>query len=495
MKASSLLTVLCVLAVWSVASHAQVFAADQSEWQSLLSAVEVKTHAASGQWTKADTGLTVDAADGARLWLPFAPTDEYDVRIRFTRQTGVHSIALLFPHGAGQAAFEVDAWGEHLGGIQNIVGKSIRDNPTRRPNVTLKNGTEYTMTVEVRQEQITALLDDAVIANYKSDGRDLSVPNLWALPNKKALGIGAWNSRTTFHSIEARMLNGKPVPRLGPGTEPPAVASTRTPPTTRPSPAANPSTKKNTPPPATKTSPKATAKSVPKAATKTADGKQVLIVIANQDFFYREYADPREELERAGFQVTVAAGRKSPCRPHPNSGQGAGDGVVNPDLALTDVQAKDYDAILFSGGWGSSAYQYAFNGRYNNATYNGDRAVKTRVNQVINDFLEQGKYTCALCNAVSVLAWARVDGQSPLKGKTVCAPPRQAPPGIYNGQPGQPSCRWHPEVNGAVLSPAGSVGRAGTAEDDVAVDGQIVTGEDDISARAMGRKIVELLSK
>ncbi|MDB5340118.1 MAG: DJ/PfpI family protein [Planctomycetaceae bacterium] len=495
MKASSVWSVVvgALFVIWSVGSASPVFAAEEPAWQSLLAAVDVKAQAVAGQWTKSEAGLTVAAGQGARLWLPFAPTGEYDVRIRFTRQSGGHSIALFFPHGPGQAAFEVDAWGEHLGGIQNIGGKSIRDNATRSGNQTLKNGMEYTMTVEARQGQIRALLDDQVIATHKTDGGDLSIPNLWALPNKKSLGIGAWDSQTIFHSIEARMLNGKPVPRLG--TEPPAVASTPSPPTKPSTKSAPPATTKSSPPTSTKSSPKSSTKTSTKAATKSATGKRVLIVIANQDFFYREYADPRAELERAGFQVTVAAGRRAPCRPHPGSGQTGGEGIVTPDLALADVQAKDYDTMLFSGGWGSSAYQFAFNGRYSNPTYNGDQPTKAKVNQLINDFLKQGKYVCALCNAVSVLAWARVDGQSPLKGKTVCAPTRQAAPGIYNGQPAQPSCRWHPEANGAILSPAGALGRPGTAEDDVTVDGQIVTGEDDISARAMGRKIVELLSK
>jgi putative intracellular protease/amidase len=114
---------------------------------------------------------------------------------------------------------------------------------------------------------------------------------------------------------------------------------------------------------------------------------------------------------------------------------------------------------------------------------------------LIGDFIAQDKYVCALCNGVTVLAWARVNGESPLKGKRVCAPTRQAAAGIYNGRPAQPSCRWHPEANGAILSPAGSIGRPGTAEDDVLVDGRIVTGEDDISAREMGRRIVQLLSQ
>jgi putative intracellular protease/amidase len=186
---------------------------------------------------------------------------------------------------------------------------------------------------------------------------------------------------------------------------------------------------------------------------------------------------------------------KSSSRPHQNSGEGADGGIVTPDIALKNVKASDYDAILFSGGWGSSMYQYAFEGRYNNSSYNGDRATKTEVNRVINEFIQQDKYVCALCNAVSVLAWARVDGKSPLAGKRVCAPTRQTAAGIYNGRSAQPSCRWHPEQNGAIMSPAGAIGQPNSSHDDVLVDGRIITGEDDPSAREMGRRIVEVLSK
>jgi putative intracellular protease/amidase len=164
-------------------------------------------------------------------------------------------------------------------------------------------------------------------------------------------------------------------------------------------------------------------------------------------------------------------------------------------MALSEVKAKDFDAVLFSGGWGASSYQFAFDGRYNDSQYNGERAIKTEANRVINEFIQQDKYVCALCNGVSVLAWARVAGKSPLSGKRVCAPVRQAPAGVYNGRPGQPSCRWHPESNGAILSPAGSIGQPGSAADDVLVDGKIITGEDDISAREMGIRIVEVLTR
>lgn len=447
------LTVVSVLS--AVSAHAE-----ESPWQSLLPDINTQQSVA-GNWTKSSEGLSVDATAGARILLPVAPNGEYDFRIRFTRVTGQHSIGLLFVHGGRMCAFEVDAWGEHLAGFQQVSGQDIRRNPTRREGVTLRNGQRHTLSIEVRRDRVRGLLDDQEIAVLATSGENLSLSDLWKLPSSKQLALAAWDSQTVFHSVEVRSLTATPLPI----TPHPAPSVTGTP-SRPPGSPARPS---------------------------NASGKRVLIVIANQDFFYREYGEPREELERAGIQVVVAAGRKAASRPHDGSGQGSDGGVVMPDIALADVRASDYDAILFSGGWGSSMYQFAFRGRYNNAVYNGDAKTKAEVNRIINEFLAEDKYVAALCNAVSVLAWARVDGKSPLQGKRVCAPTREAASGIYNGRQAQPSCRWHPETNGAVLSPAGAVGDPTTNRDDVLVDGRIITGEDDPSAREMGRKLAALL--
>lgn len=432
--------------------------ADDAKWQSVMDAVSPQD-AVVGVWTKAEDRLSVAAAPGARIVLPVAPKGEYDFRISFTRETGQHSIGLLFVHGGRMCAFEVDAWGQHLAGFQQVGGQDIRQNSTRREGVTLRNGRRYTLTLEVRKETVRGLLDNTEVAVLSSDGKDLDLSDLWKLPQSTNLALAAWDSQTVFHAVEVRSVSGAQLAMQSPSTTPPTAQDPSGPPN----------------PPA------------------RASGKRVLIVIANQDFFYREYSEPREELERAGIQVVVAAGRKAASRPHDGSGQGADGGIVTPDIAIADVKASDFDAILFSGGWGASMYQFAFRGRYNNAVYNGDARTKAEVNRVINEFMAADKYVAALCNAVSVLAWARVDGQSPLRGKRVCAPTREAAAGIYNGRQAQPSCRWHPEANGALLSPAGAVGDPRTNRDDVLVDGRIITGEDDPSAREMGRKLAELL--
>lgn len=440
--------------------------AAEPAWQSLLPAIQTES-AVAGRWSKEGDRLKVTAASGARIVLPVAPTGEYDFRISFTRETGQHSIGLLFVHGGRMAAFEVDAWGQHLAGIQNVGGQDIRQNSMRKEGITLRNGQRYTLMLEVRKDRVRGLLDDQEIVNLRTNGDNLALSDLWRLPQATNLALAAWEADTTFHSVEVRSLSGTPFPLSAPR---PRTATASTP---------------STPAPVTP------APSRPNPARPT--GKRALIVIANQDFFYREYGDPREELERAGIQVTVAAGRKAPCHPHGGSGQGSDGGVVTPDIALADVKAADYDAILFSGGWGSSMYQFAFQGRYNNNVYNGDTRTKAEVNRVINEFVAADKYVCGLCNAVSVLAWARVNNQSPLRGKRVCAPTREAPAGVYNGRPGQPSCRWHPEQNGAILSPSRAIGDPRSVHDDVLVDGKIITGEDDGSARVMGQRLAQLL--
>ena len=210
-------------------------------------------------------------------------------------------------------------------------------------------------------------------------------------------------------------------------------------------------------------------------AAPAAAPKPVLLVIANRDFYYQEYADTRRGLEERGVAV-----------------QGADGGVVTPDVAIADADAADYSAIVFVGGWGASSYQYAFSGTYSNAAYNGAVSVERATNDLINDFVAQDKYVAGICHGVSVLAWARVDGASPIAGKTVSAYGQSAP-GFGGATQDQLTTRWHVESNGARMVASGSVGNPYTAADDVIVDGKIITAENYDSALAFGRTIADQL--
>ncbi len=220
----------------------------------------------------------------------------------------------------------------------------------------------------------------------------------------------------------------------------------------------------------------------------------VLLVIADQqDFYYQEYGDTRASLEAEGLEVHVAAATLSPSTPHPNTGQGDSPGIVTPDIALASVTAEDYSAIVFVGGWGSSMYQYAFTGDYQNDHYDGNRETRQIVNNLINDFVDLDRHVAAICHGVTVLAWARVDGASPLAGKTVSVPYIGSPAVFYEGTwYGNYQLGQYEQVvaNGANANLAsGAYGNPATVTDDVWVDGKIITAENYDSALQFGQVI------
>jgi putative intracellular protease/amidase len=218
----------------------------------------------------------------------------------------------------------------------------------------------------------------------------------------------------------------------------------------------------------------------------------VLMVIANQDFYYREYADTRASLEDEGMRVVVAAATTQRAIPHGRNPRW----LVQPDRALLDVDAADYSAVVFVGGWGSSMYQYAFEGTYNNAVYRPDPVVARTVNELINDFVAQDKYVAAICHGVSVLAWARVDGVSPLAGRAVTAWAGGGPGFKLDGQSYRDvavATRWHIEKNGGSMPLSASAGDPLSVSDDVIVDGKIITAENFYAARLFGQTIAAMV--
>jgi putative intracellular protease/amidase len=248
----------------------------------------------------------------------------------------------------------------------------------------------------------------------------------------------------------------------------------------------------------------------------SASPQPVLMVIANQDFYYKEYSDTRIALEAGGVDTVVAATTTDIAVPHANSGQvEAGvSGEIRPDIALAQADADDYSAIVFVGGWGSSMYQYAYNdpnldgvtdNLYFNAAYNGDENLndgviaptKVIVNGLINDFLADDKYVAAICHGTTVLAWARVDNVSPLAGRQVSVPWTVGSPGqYYNG-----AVQSYPYfsgqydqvvANGGIANTtSGQRGDPTTVADDVIVDGRIITAENYDSARRFGQVIAQ----
>jgi putative intracellular protease/amidase len=224
-----------------------------------------------------------------------------------------------------------------------------------------------------------------------------------------------------------------------------------------------------------------------------AQPQPVLLVIANRDFHHAEYAATRTALEARGLEVVVAAGDARTAFP-----QAVGAGrPVQPDLALSAASATDYAAIAFVGGWGASSYQYAFEGTYNQPFYRPQTVITRDVNRLIGEFTSRGKPVAGVCHGVTVLAWARVDGVSPLQGRVVVGPAGGVPGFRYRGvqvPDAEQPARWQIEMNGATMLTAGSVGNPMTSTDDVIVDGRIITAENWDSAPRLAELLAQAIA-
>ncbi|GAH93037.1 unnamed protein product, partial [marine sediment metagenome] len=144
-----------------------------------------------------------------------------------------------------------------------------------------------------------------------------------------------------------------------------------------------------------------------------------------------EYKEPRRILENAGFEITVASFGLDTCR-------GTLGSMVKPDILLNDVDAVNFDCVIFVGGAGSSEY------------FTNPRALSIAKQAAAPD-----KILAAICIAPVTLANAGV-----LRGKKVTA---------------FPSVQKDLEKQGAVYT-----------GEEVEVDGNIITANGPQSAKEFG---------
>ncbi len=167
--------------------------------------------------------------------------------------------------------------------------------------------------------------------------------------------------------------------------------------------------------------------------------KKALLIIAPLNFRDEEYSDTKKELERAGVKVTTACSTLETAR-------GKFGALVKPDVLLSDVPVRDYDAVVFIGGGGAAVYL--------------DDA---RARSIILETVKSGKILAAICMAPAILARAGV-----LKGVKATVFPDDSGELTANG--------------------------ADYTGSSVEQDGRIITGDGPKSAVKFGQTIARALS-
>jgi len=171
--------------------------------------------------------------------------------------------------------------------------------------------------------------------------------------------------------------------------------------------------------------------------------KKILMIVAFRDFKDEEYFIPREILEKAGAEITVASDKKGVA-------YGVAGGEANVGLTINEVEGDDFDAIIFIGGGGAQKY-----------------IENVDCHRVAWEAVAGERVLAAICIAPAILARAGV-----LKGKraTVWSSPMEK------------TAIKMLEENGARYQ-----------NQDVVVDGKIITANGPWAAEEFGRKIIEKL--
>ena len=112
--------------------------------------------------------------------------------------------------------------------------------------------------------------------------------------------------------------------------------------------------------------------------------KKIALIIAFRNFNDEEYLIPKQALETAGFEIVIASS---------NLGEAIGSygAEAKIDILMKDLKVKDFAAIVFIGGSGSSKY------------FEDPNAHRIALEAVL-----EGKLLAAICIAPVILARAGV---------------------------------------------------------------------------------------
>jgi len=166
--------------------------------------------------------------------------------------------------------------------------------------------------------------------------------------------------------------------------------------------------------------------------------KNIVMIIAPVNFRDEELMEPKQVLENSGAKVTIASRGTALAK-------GSRGASVKVDMSISQVNAANYDAVIFVGGSGATVY-------LNDAT----------AHSIAKQTLAQGKILGAICMAPSILANAGL-----LKGKKATAFPSE----VSN------------------LTSKGAI----VEDKNVVQDGNIITGKGPQAAREFGEKIRDSL--
>jgi len=183
---------------------------ETSRWgMDLLKLIDPKKDAVSGNWIVDGSSLVSPSGDNRQLQIPFAPPDEYDLKVVAARREGPNAALIMgLVGGNKQFCMDMDAWDGSTGGLALLDGRAGNSNETTFRTKVFSDDGSKTLLWEVRKDKVVFSADGKRLLEWKADYRRLSNPAVYVFPSKRALYLTTWYAGVRFQQILLIPISG-----------------------------------------------------------------------------------------------------------------------------------------------------------------------------------------------------------------------------------------------------------------------------------------------
>ncbi len=177
----------------------------------LLGKIDLKRNVVLGKWT-IEKGVLVAGLGPSQPWrieIPYAPGDEYDLRVVVERKEGNPPFVVGLPIGDRQITVDFDGWDRNdKCGISVIDGKSGEGNETCRLGKLLTNDKPSTIVCAVRKGGVRVVVDGRKVIDWTGERARLSLWPGWKMPRVTTPFIATWGGRFNVTRIGLTPVSG-----------------------------------------------------------------------------------------------------------------------------------------------------------------------------------------------------------------------------------------------------------------------------------------------
>ncbi len=175
----------------------------------LIPLIDPRRDGVRGDWQVENGQLsTISGSLCPRVTIPYAPPEEYDIKIEWTQGKTRNAIFIVLTKNNSNFAFHIPTRAGEAAGIDGVARKRIEEVPCAVPiKAALAADVKHTAIAQVRQDGVTGIIDGQPIVHFKTDYKDLSLGGFRHMKNSSALGIGC-DDPTVFTKIQIVEVKG-----------------------------------------------------------------------------------------------------------------------------------------------------------------------------------------------------------------------------------------------------------------------------------------------